>query len=80
MKGLGRNSAKEDYVVEKEESHREGLLRRKVIDKPAVMYSTLPVRTYMLPNIISYDFVTEDVNKKIIALNNKSLQSVPDDG
>ena len=80
MKGLGRNSAKEDYVVEKEESHREGLLRRKVIDKPAVMYSTLPVRAYMLPNILSYDFVSEDVNKKIIALNNKSLQSVPDDG
>ena len=31
MKGLGRNSAKEDYVVEKEESHREGLLRRQAV-------------------------------------------------
>jgi hypothetical protein len=74
MKGL--RAGKEDYVVEKEQYHRSGL--RKVVDRPAVMFSTLPVRNFTLPNIISYDFVNEAVNRKIIALNEPSFQSMED--
>ena len=70
MKGLG-TVGNEDYTV-KEGS---GVFNKK----PAVMYSTLPVRTYSLPNIFSYDFVNEATNRKIIAMNNKGLQQVEDD-
>lgn len=74
MQGLRTGS--EDYKVQKEESHRSGL--KKVVDQPSVMFSTLPVRNFTLPNIISYDFVNEATNKKIIALNTKSFQSMED--
>ena len=77
MQGLGR-AGKEDFKVQKEESHKEGRLgwRKKVVTQESVMYSTLNVRNYTLPNIFSYDFVNEETNKKIIGMNNKSLQSV----
>lgn len=78
MKGLG-GVGKEDFVVQKEESHRTGILRKKVVDKQKLMFSTLPVRNYSLPNIISYDFVNEEVNRTIIELNDRRLQAVPAD-
>ena len=34
---------------------------------------------YSLPNIISYDFVNEEVNRIIIELNDRRLQAVPVD-
>jgi hypothetical protein len=74
MRGL--RTGTEDYTVDKEESHRSGL--KTIVDRPAVMYSTLPVRNFTLPNIISYDFVNEATNKKIIALNQPSFQSMED--
>jgi hypothetical protein len=77
MKGLG-TVGNEDFEVQKEESHKEGWRRKKVVTQESVMYSTLPVRQYSLPNIFSYDFVNEETNKKIIAMNEKSLQSVQD--
>jgi hypothetical protein len=78
MKGSGPQYT-EDFEVEKEESTRKGFFRRKVVTQPKVMYSTLPVRNYALPNIVSYDFVNEEVNAKIIALNDKGRQAVPDE-
>ncbi len=48
---------KDDYVVSKDE------------DGSKLMFSTLDARNLMLPNIISYDFVREDINQQIIALN-----------
>lgn len=77
MKGLG-GVGQEDFVVQKEGSHRTGMLRKKVVDRPKVMFSTLAVRNYSLPNIISYDFVNEATNKLIIELNDKRLQAVPE--
>jgi hypothetical protein len=69
MKGQGP-VGREDYAV------KEGSFFKR---KPAVMYSTLPVRNYTLPNIFSYDFVNEATNKQIIAMNNKGLQAAVDD-
>jgi hypothetical protein len=69
MKGQGAVGG-EDYAV------KEGSFFKR---KPAVMYSTLPVRNYSLPNIFSYDFVNEETNEVIIAMNNKGLQAVQDD-
>ncbi len=48
--------------------------------KKNVMYSTLAFRNYSLPNIFSYDFVNEDTNKLIVAMNEKSRQEVEDEG
>jgi len=76
MQGLGRQGT--DYKVQEEESHREGFTRKKVIDKPEVLYSTLPVRNFTLPNILSYDFVNATTNQKIIDLNTQSLMSMED--
>jgi hypothetical protein len=78
MKGLGP-VADEDFEVKKEESKKEGWRRKKVVTQQRVMYSTLPVRNYSLPNIISYDFVNEGTNAEIIALNASSRQAVTDD-
>lgn len=47
--------------------------------KKTVLYSTLPVRNYTLPNIFSYDFVNGETNKKIIAMNQKDVLPVEDD-
>lgn len=77
MKGHGALRG-EDFKVQKEASHREGFLRRKVVDQPEVMFSTLPIRNYMLPNIFSYDFVNEEINRKVIELNHKTVQRVDD--
>lgn len=77
MSGLGPLYG-EDFEVKKEESQQKGWLRKKVVTQPRVMYSTLPYRNYSLPNIISYDFVNEDTNKQIIALNSSSRQAVPE--
>jgi hypothetical protein len=79
MKGMAPDHIKADYVVEKEESKKVGFFRKKVVTKPAVMYSTLPVRTFSLPNIISYDFVNSSVNSQIIRLNETGLQALPAD-
>jgi len=46
--------------------------------KKKVMYSTLAFRNYSLPNVFSYDFVNEETNKVIIAMNDKARQAVPD--
>jgi hypothetical protein len=78
MQGLARIPGK-DFEVQKQVSHREGWRRNKVVTQQSVMFSTLGVRNYTLPNIFSYDFVNEDTNKQIIALNTQSLQSVPDE-
>ncbi|MBY0229921.1 MAG: hypothetical protein K2W96_11620 [Gemmataceae bacterium] len=43
--------------------------------KQPVMTSTLPIRNRTLPNIISYDFVNEKINKYIISLNLKGTQT-----
>ena len=59
----------EDYTVQKEKSHTEGFFRKKVVDQPKVLMSTLPARNFMLPNIFSYDFVNVVENQKIIDLN-----------
>jgi hypothetical protein len=77
MKGHGykADANHKDYVLEKEESTRRGLRRRKEVTKEAVMWSTLDARNFMLPNIISYDFVNEEVNGKIIALNDNAVQA-----
>jgi len=74
MQGLGRKQG-EDYVVQKKETHREGLLRRKVTDADQVLYSTLDLRNYSLPNIFSYDFVIEATNRRIVRMNEKNLQA-----
>ena len=79
MKPVGN----EDFTVQKEESHRQFQvgpvgIGKKVVTQQKVMYSTLGVRNYSLPNILSYDFVNEDVNKQIIAMNQPSLQAVLD--
>jgi hypothetical protein len=79
MQGMGPMYG-EDFEVQKEESKKEGWRRNKVVTQQRVMYSTLPVRNYALPNIISYDFVNEDVNKEIIAMNMKARQAVNDEG
>jgi hypothetical protein len=79
MKGMGPDYT-EDFEVQKEESERKGLLRKKVVTQQRVMFSTLDFRNYALPNIISYDFVNEATNMEIIALNNKGRQAVPDNG
>ena len=80
MNGLGR-VGDEDFELQKEVSHKEGRLgsRKKVIDQPKVMYSTLNFRQYSLPNIFSYDFVNDVTNEKIIDMNLSSLQTVHDD-
>lgn len=76
MKGLALYDI--DYEVQKKKTHREGILRRKVVDRPSIMYSTRAVRNYTLPNIISYDFVNEKVNQIIIKLNEQGMQQVAD--
>jgi hypothetical protein len=43
--------------------------------KKKVLYSTLPVRTYCLPNIISYDFVNPATNRQIIDMNTPTRQA-----
>ena len=77
MKGLGGHRD-ETYKVQKEESHREGVLMKKVVTQEKKMYSTQAFRQYTLPNIISYDFVNEATNKHIIDLNKPSIQLVPE--
>lgn len=79
MKGMGPKSVPLDFEVQEEQSKKVGLTRKKVVTQPRVMYSTLPVRNYSLPNIVSYDFVNATVNAEIIALNAKGRQSLPDD-
>jgi hypothetical protein len=86
MQGLGQHKG-ESYELEPEEFHKVkvgpikagAMAYKKVVDKEAVMYSTLAVRNYTLPNIFSYDFVNEDINEKIIAMNTKSLQKLEDE-
>jgi hypothetical protein len=73
MKGHARTTRKgtemkDDYVVGKDES-----------DGSDIMFSTLDARNLMLPNIISYDFVNEEINKQIIGLNS-SVGMVHDAG
>ena len=65
----------EDYVVQEKKSHKEGWRRKTVVDQEKVMYSTEAFREFALPNIISYDFVNEEVNRKIIQLNRRGLQA-----
>ncbi|MEL6264329.1 MAG: hypothetical protein AAFR52_01565 [Pseudomonadota bacterium] len=46
--------------------------------KNKVMWSTTDFRNFMLPNIISYDFVNETTNKLIIDLNTRQRQQHQD--
>jgi len=70
MKGFRHR--KEDYEVQKAKVDK----KTGIETKKQVLYSTLGVRNYMLPNIISYDFVNEEINKKIIDLNRKFVQNI----
>lgn len=76
MKGLGNPLGTPNYEVQSEK--KKGVVKKKVV-RQKVMYSTLAFRDFALPNILSYDFVNEDINKLIIRMNDKSLQKVRDD-
>jgi hypothetical protein len=60
----------EDYAVGEEKVPGRFYGKRK----KKIMHSTLAGRNFLLPNIISYDFVNKDVNDKIIALNTHTVQ------
>lgn len=66
MKGLGPRG-NEDYDVSKKWYQKK------------VLYSTLPVRDYSLPNIFSYDFVNATTNRKIVEMNNPARQADQDE-
>jgi hypothetical protein len=79
----GGTHAGTDYLIHLMQGHdphgnEDFTLKKRRLGRN-VMYSTLGVRQYSLPNIISYDFVNEEVNDKIIALNTQNLQAVPDE-
>lgn len=47
--------------------------RKKTVVMHEGMYVSDNAKTMLLPNIISYDFVNEDVNKRIVALNDRGV-------
>jgi hypothetical protein len=57
------------YQKQKTKKKWVGLRRKKEITQEKVLYSTEMARRFCLPNIISYDFVNEEVNQLIINLN-----------
>jgi hypothetical protein len=73
----------EDFKVQKKEYDQKKIgfwklkigVGKKTLKQEEIMFSTLDVRNYSLPNIISYDFVNEATNKYSIALNEKGLQA-----
>lgn len=74
MKGLGDPLEVKHEVLAKESKG----IRRKTVQKQ-VMYSTLDFRNYVLPNVISFDFVNPELNELIIELNDRSLRRVRND-
>lgn len=66
----------DDYVVVDEVKAKP---KKGIVGQQKVMYSTVPVRNFMLPNIFSYDFVTAEINQKIVDLNQQGMMQIADD-